>query len=259
LLHAARIQPAEVSICYLYGVAFDLRAVGALQLDLPVGQPPQGADPSIVVHVAAPALSNPQPLGAPQMQVAPQVYSNVGPEMARAYDDIDVDWNEALKLEKQLVLERKKLSGMLTRLGTLDRDLTPDERLYGDRQAKADWQEARRGLKETAARLARYIKEHDIGETSAAGKRLALQQTFEQIIALRRPVDNIAELQRDFDAYRKRLQVLLQNMNKAYNGATQDGERRAQEVLRRLNASVRSAATVQKRGRTESLSKLKPK
>ena len=147
---------------------------------------------------------------------------------------------------------------MLARLGTLDRDLNPDERFHGDRQAKTDWQEARRWLKDAAAKLARYIKEHDIGETSAAGKRLYLQQTFEQIVATRRPVDNIVQLHREFEGYRKRLQILLNNMNTACNAAGQDGERRAQEVLRRIDASVRGVRA-KKRGRSEDFAKLRPK
>jgi hypothetical protein len=252
LLRAVGIEAMDVALCYLYGIAVDLRTAGGAYLDQPLTEPPQGADPNIVVLMAAPPPSSRQSVGA-----AP-TFLSAGAELAHVYDDIDADWNITLQLEKQLVLVRKQLASMLSRLGTLDRDLTTEERLHGDRQAKTDWQEARRWLKDAAARLARYIKEHDVGETSAAGKRLHLQEAFEQFVARRRPVDNIVQLHREFEAYRKRLQILLNNMNTAYNGAAQDGERRAQEVLRRISASVRNVRA-KKRGRTEDFAKLKPR
>jgi len=251
LLQSVGIDLADVEVCYLYGIAVDPRAAGA-PLDGPLEPPPPGADPNIVVMVSAGLHSSPQSARGAQK------LSAIRPETAHIYHAIDADWDIALQLEKQLVILRKRLSTMLARLGTLDRDLTTEERLHGDRQAKTDWQEARRWLKDAAARLARYIKEHDLGETSAAGKRLQLQQIFETIVAPRNAVDNIVELHREFEAYRKRLQILLNNMNTAHNGAAQDGERRAQDVMRRISGSVRNVRA-KKRGRNEDFAKLKPK
>jgi hypothetical protein len=163
---------------------------------------------------------------------------------------IDSDWNLSLQLEKQLVLVRKQLSNMLTRLTTLDRDLSPDERAYGDRQAKNDWQEARRWLKDSVAKLQRYIKEHDTGDTSTAGKREAFVNAYQQLVVPRRPIENLVQLHRDFELHRKRLQILLTNMTTALGKAAQDGERRAQQVLDRIGWSVREARA-KRRGRLE--------
>ena len=111
---------------------------------------------------------------------------------------------------------------MLARLAALDRDLSTDERLHGDRQAKTDWQEAGASLKDAAARLSRYIKERDIGETSTAGKRLWLVQTYEQIVAAAAIGRERRAVAREFEAYRKRLQILHNNMITALNGAPVD-------------------------------------
>ena len=251
LLQSVGIDLADVEVCYLYGVAVDPRAAGA-PLDAPLEPPPHGADPNIVVVVSAGRHPSPQPaVGAQQL-------SAIRPETAHIYHAIDADWDIALQLEKQLVILRKRLSTMLARLGTLDRDLTTEERLHGDRQAKTDWQEARRWLKDAAARLARYIKEHDLGETSAAGKRLQLQQIFETVVAPRQAVDNIVELHREFEAYRKRLQILAQQHEHRSQRRGPGWRAPRQDVMRRISGSVRNVRA-KKRGRNEDFAKLKPK
>ena len=149
-----------------------------------------------------------------------------GGDVGHIFDMIDTDWNLSLLLEKHLVLLRKQLSNMLTRIQTIDRDLNPDERMYGDRQAKNDWQEARRWLKDSAAKLVRYIKEHDTGETSNAGKREWFVKTYQQLVVPRRPFKDLVQVQRNFESHRKRLQILQTNMTTALQFATSDGERR---------------------------------
>ena len=103
LLQAAGIDPLDVSLWYLYGVACDPRAAGAAQLDLPLGEPPPGADPNIVVFVGGPASSNNQAPGAPQFFPSPRA------DVAHVYDEIDADWNVTLQLEKQLILAQAAL------------------------------------------------------------------------------------------------------------------------------------------------------
>ncbi|MBL8849713.1 MAG: hypothetical protein JNG89_08510, partial [Planctomycetaceae bacterium] len=44
-----------------------------------------------------------------------------------------------------------------------------------------------------------------------------------------------------FETHRKTVQNLLLQMNSAQAAATQDGERRAQQVLQRIGAKVRAA------------------
>jgi hypothetical protein len=241
VLQATGLDPDHVRGWLLYGVPFD-PGVFAAVLDQPIPPPPVGADPDLRVYVAAPhaqAVSEAMP--------AP----TAGPgDVAHIFDMIDTEWISTLQLEKQLVLLRKQLSGMLTRITTLDRDLSPEEGMYADRQAKNDWQEARRWLKDSAAKLTRYIKEHDTGETSNAGKREWFVSTYQQLVRPRRPVENMVQLHRDFELHRKRLQILQTNMTTALQFAGSDGERRAQMVLERIARSVRDKRAKQ-RGRRE--------
>ncbi len=244
VLHAAAVDPHQVSGWTLYGTAMEVQDFGAV-LDRPIPPPPAGTEPELCVYVASFQSA------ALTMTAAP-----AGRDVGHIFDMIDTDWNLSLLLEKHLVLLRKQLSGMLTRIITIDRDLNPDERMYGDRQAKNDWQEARRWLKDSAAKLTRYIKEHDTGETSNAGKREWFVKTYQELVAPRRPFDDLIQVQRNFESHRKRLQILQTNMTTALQFATSDGERRAQQVLERISRSVRDARA-KRRGRNDDNAKLK--
>jgi len=197
--------------------------------------PPPGADPNIVVLIDAPP--------AESLSVASPSVAAMGADLVKVFDEMEADWSASLLLEKQLMLARKQLAGTLSRLAALDRDLSPEGRLHGDRQDKSDWQEVRRGLKDAAVKLSRYIKEHDVGETSAAGKRDWFEQTYQQFVVPRRPFEGLLPLHREFESYRKRLQILLSNMNLANKNVAQEAERRAQQVLSRLGSRARSAQT----------------
>jgi hypothetical protein len=239
LLHAAGVDPHQVSGWSLYRAPVETSGIATL-LDQPIPPPPAGAEPELCVYVAA--------FASPSLPDA--MAGSGGGDVGHIFDMIDTDWNLSLLLEKHLVLLRKQLSGMLTRITTLDRDLNPEEGLYADRQAKNDWQEARRWLKDSAAKLTRYIKEHDTGETSNAGKREWFVNTYRQLVVPRRPLENLVQLQRSFETHRKRLQVLQTNMTTALQFAGSDGERRAQMVLERITRSVRDKRAKQ-RGRRE--------
>jgi hypothetical protein len=248
LLQATGIDPNHISGWSLYGAPFEARGMATL-LDQPIPPPPAGAEPELCIYVAA----------APQLQAvadAMAMPASSGGDVSHIFDMIDTDWNLSLLLEKHLVLLRKQLSNMLTRIQTIDRDLNPEERMYGDRQAKNDWQEARRWLKDSAAKLTRYIKEHDTGETSNAGKREWFVKTYQQLVVPRRPFENLVQVQRNFESHRKRLQILQTNMTTALQFATSDGERRAQQVLERIARSVRDARA-KRRGRVADDAKLK--
>jgi hypothetical protein len=241
ILQAAGIDLSHVTAWTLYGTSFDAGVFAAV-LDQPIPPRPVGADPDLCVHVAAPRAqavsdSMPPPTAGPG-------------DVAHIFNMIDTEWVFTMQLEKQLVLLRKQLSGMHTRITTLDRDLSPEEGAYADRQAKNDWQEARRWLKDSAAKLTRYIKEHDTGETSSAGKREWFINTYQQLVRRRQPVENLVQLHRDFESHRKRLQILQTNMTNALQFAGSDGERRAQTVLERIARSVRDKRAKQ-RGRRE--------
>jgi hypothetical protein len=242
LLEAAGVNFTQVTAWSVYGTPLDVQALAAV-LDQPLPPHPLGAQPEL--HFSVAGAQSPLTAGPPAAPLAA-----VGGDVAHIYDMIDTDWNLSLQLEKQLVLLRKQLAGMLTRVQTIDRDLNPEERMHGDRQAKNDWQEARRWLKDSAAKLVRYIKEHDTGDTSNAGKREWFFKTYEQLVLPRRPIDNLIQVQRQFESHRKRLQILQTNMTTALQFAGSDGERRAQTVLERIARSVRDKRAKQ-RGRRE--------
>lgn len=160
-----------------------------------------------------------------------------------AIDNIGADWNASLQLENQLELARKQVHDSLTRINALNRDLSSDERMYSDRQDQADWQEARRWLRDVSSRLSRLIKECDIGMSSSAGRRNTFESIYHQVIAPRRPCEGLDNIEREFVMHRKTIQTLLITMSGAQTTATQDGERRAQQVLQRIAAKVRQGRT----------------
>jgi hypothetical protein len=235
LLRAAGVDAGTVCMWYLHGSPFEGRNGTSPAFDQRLAEPLPGADPNIVVLIEPPA--------AEFSRAASPPVATLGTDFVKVFDEMEADWNASLLLERQLLLARKQLSAALSRLAALDRDLSPEERLHGDRQDKSDWIEVRRGLKDAAVKLSRYIKEHDVGETSAAGKRDWFQQTYRQYVAPRRLFDGLLPLHREFESYRKRLQVLLCNMNLAHTNTAQESERRAQQVLSRLGSRARSAQT----------------
>jgi hypothetical protein len=235
LLRAAGIDPQIVSIWYLYGIPCESRGGTAPTFDQPLAEPAAGADPNIVVFVDAPVPVIPPAEYAPAATVA------MSANLVQVFDEMEADWFACQVLEKQLLLARKQLTAALGRLAALDRDLSPEERLHGDRQDKSDWQEVRRSLKDAATKLSRYVKEHDVGETSAAGKKVWFTEVFHKFVEPKRLCEEIFDLHREFEAYRKRLQLLLQNMGLAHSNVAQEAERRAQQVMSRLTYRARTA------------------
>jgi hypothetical protein len=233
LLNAAGVDLQIVSLCYVYGSPCGGRTATAPIFDQPLTEPPVGADPNIVVLLDVPVAELPPAVGLPVAAFSPDV--------VKVFDEMEADWYACQQIEKQLLLVRKELTGALARLAALDRDLSPEERLHGDRQDKSEWQDVRRSLKDATTKLMRYVKEHDVGETSAAGKRLWFTESYQQVVLPRRPFDGLLHLHHEFEAYRKRLQILLQNMSLANTTAAQEAERRAQQVLARLGSRARSA------------------
>lgn len=234
LLGEIGIDPAIVSLWYQYGAACEGRAGTSAAFDQMIAPPPAGADPQIVVLVDVPAAGS--PFSQPPIPGIACVTT-----LTKVFDEMEADWYAVLLLEKQLLLARKQLTNALGRLAALDRDLSPEERLHGDRQDKSDWQEMRGGLKDAATKLSRYVKEHDVGETSAAGKKHWFAEVYQKCVAPRQPFDGLLPLHREFESYRKRLQILLQNMQLSNTNVAQEVERRAQQLLFRIGSRARSA------------------
>jgi len=244
LLQAVGIDPSRVAWWSLAGMTYPGERGTSPLLDHPLPDPTPGADPGIVVAIEPPT---PDPPPQEIAQIAPEVRTGrpdllpVGAEAI--FERIEIDWNASLLIESQLAVIRRKLADMLQRLNALNRDLSPEERLHADRKDRSDWQTARRWLRDVTTRVSKCIKEFDIGDSSNAGRREWFATTYEQSVVPRRPFDAMEQAQRDYEQYRKSMQTLLASMNTAYTGAAQDGERRAQQILTNIAASVRKART----------------
>jgi hypothetical protein len=234
LLAAVGLDPAVVSIWCQYGALCEGQNGSSPSFDQPLPQPPVGAHPQIIVLIDVPPVEVPLVPGATNGVAGVTCLTKV-------FDEMEADWYATQHLEKQLLLARKQLTTALGRLAALDRDLSPEERLHGDRQDKSDWQEVRRAVKDAATKLARYVKEHDVGETSAAGKKLWFSEAYHNLVAPRRPFEGLLALHREFESYRKRLQILLQNMQLCSTNVAQESERKAQQILSRISSRARSA------------------
>jgi hypothetical protein len=157
------------------------------------------------------------------------------------FSAIEADWNAIRILEAQLSGLRKQLNSQLTKLTSLNRDLSPDERLAADNADTRDWQDARRWLRDGAAVLSRVLKAHDIGVTSAAGNRNQFEDLIDRVVTPRRPIDGLATIQQQFESHRKTVQSLQTEMQSALNGPGRDGEMKANTVLSKIRSKMRGA------------------
>ena len=214
-----------------YGISYDGAQLANPAWDYPIAEPGIAADPSIGIYLH-PSLVAPAPSAAAPVAVA-------GPRTG-AFARMEADWNACLQIELQLTAAAKQLNATLLRINSLNRDMSPEESRCGDSQDKRDWQEARRWLRDVASRVSRYLKDHLVGITSNAGKRNSFEAIYQQYVVACRPFDSLEQAERDFDSYRKSLQTLLTNMSTVNATAVQEGERRAQQVMARVAAKIRT-------------------
>ncbi len=252
LLAAVGIDARAVARWMAYGAVFDSAQGMNPLLDQPLLPAGPGVDPSIVVHLAG-------PVAVPQLPMMPIPLTHAAPPAAivapatgrgglmhstandAMYSAIEADWNAIRILEAQLVGLRKQLNSQLTKLTSLNRDLSPDECLASDNQDTRDWQDARRWLRDGAAVLSRVIKAHDIGVTSAAGNRNQFEDLIDRVVTPRRPIEGLATIQQQFESHRKTVQSLQAEMQSAMNGPGRDGEMKANAALSKIRSKMRGA------------------
>ncbi len=277
LLQVASLEPASVSAWVFNGVSFPAMNGASPYLDAPLPAPVAGANPGIVVYVLAPPMvpvmgAAPLPLAvvppgvngshpfgpAPMFAAAAPVGLPVaaghrppkqaGPPQpldaatADIFERIEADWNSSNEIEKDLSRVRKQLVDILGRLKSLNRDLTPPERVHSNNQDKKDWQDARRLLRDATNRAWKYLKAHDIGDTSNAGKRVWFEEIYRKFVAPRHQFDGLMAAARAFESHRKTITQLHGDMSNAYSFASLDGERKAQQVIARIQTKVREAS-----------------
>jgi len=241
VLAALEFSPAEIQFWSLQGVVLDPQAGQNPLLDQLLPAPVPWADSAITIR--------PLPLGIPSTGVAPSVVTTQPASNLKAVpmtaaaegmlSAMDADWNAILQMEAQLAQLRKQLNTAQGRLQAMNRDFTPDERQAADSNDVKNWQDARRFLRDAAGHTSRYIREHDVGVTSAAGQRNRFEDLYKTRIAPRQAFEGMATVQHELEAYRKQVQAFLAKMQTALSNAGTNGEQRAQQVLSRVSAKMR--------------------
>ena len=249
ILHFTGVDPAWVAMWQVYGMTYHPGMNGANPLlDQPIPAPVAGVDPSVVIYVGAPQpafmpMPPMMPLAAmSMMSPAIQAATPNSGNTAEVLERLDIEWNAAMDVEKDLERLRKLLVDLMGRLKSLNRDLNPDERLYSSREDKQDWTDARRFLRDSDNRLRACIKEFDIGDPSSAGHKRHFESLHSQFVAPRLPFDGMEQALNGFQFYRKLLTTLQGKMNSVFLAAQSNGERRAQMVLARIANKVRESS-----------------
>jgi len=251
LLDAIQLNPASIISWAVNGMTFDAAQGANPLLDQPLPPAIPGADPQIYVMCVAPVqVAPPMPMAPPpgaampMAQVAPRGAAQAMNRQATSQelewlDGIDAEWNASLNIEADLHRQRKRLVDMQSKLKTLNRDLNTDERTFSSSQDKKDWQDARRWLRDCSTKLARNLKDYDIGFTSAAGQRTWFEETYKTYVESKTPFEGMEQAFRDYQIYHKSLQTLNTSIKSAVQYAAQNGERRAQRLLAQIQAKVR--------------------
>ena len=248
---AAGVEPATVLFVSCFGSDWQAPDIFGPVLNHTMPPVVSGVQPEIVIQVRQqiiPDVSNTE-----QQEPGPGTESDTGvsareqsaPEDADSvrqktmYDRIDKAWRSSLQIERQMSGLRQKLSSVMTALGKLDRDLSPDERLAAEREDRDAWQDARRWMRDLGAKCHREVKSFDIGITSAAGKRNSMEQLYQQVIEPRAGCADLAGIRREFEVYRKDMLNLQKSMQTALLAARQNGTQRAHRVLSQINRKIR--------------------
>lgn len=263
LIQAVGIDPAAVTTWSLGGAVYDsMRGTNPL-LDQPVPQPTPGVDPGIVVDLtprqafAPPMQMMGPPIVAPPMHGAPMpghsmqptpampvaTGGQVSPEMEVLYEAIEKDWTACTEGLRELERMRKQLVDIHGRLKNMDRDLNSNERRFSSTQDKKDWVEARRWLRDGMTKTMMLVKSYDIGDVSSAGRGRHIEELYKQFIAPRTPIADLAGTAQQFVEYRKLVTTLQGRMSAAYSQSGVAAERKAQKVMKSIQAKVRKGTT----------------
>lgn len=235
LIASSGLPPQQLQGWEANGRSYDVDA-GAWPL---IGQPiPADGGSPVLVQIRLRGVAAAPPLAAILPPAAP---SAAGVDSDRAWEGLEADWLAIELVERQLDAVRKQLSAMQGRLQPLNRDLSPEEFRAADNQDRKDWIDARRWLRIAGDQLGRYIREYDIGAVSGAGGRHRFEELYRNHIQPRRPFAGLAAARLEFEQYRKTHQTLLLQMQAVLANAQRDGEQRAQQLLNRIAAKVRTA------------------
>ena len=238
----------ERILCWtLNGMTFDAAGGNSPLLDQPLPPPLPDTNLDLSVWIEpypqlqtaeVPSLIS----GFPVQAMAPGGFAGAGCSDAdfRLLEAIDSSWTGILQLEARIGIIRKELGGSISRLNSLNRDLSSDERRTCDNKDKQDWIDARRWLRDSLSQLSRSVKEIDVGTTSGAGQRHKFEEIHRKYVATRTPFAGLAQAVNEFESHRKTVQNVLASAQANIARAGRDAEQRANSVLVRIGAKMRS-------------------
>lgn len=253
LIIAAGLDPARVYCWSLGGITYDAANGYSPYLDQPLPRP-DADNPVNSVEVPVwmvPALQpgwigGPAPAGQeyPSPSYGQQFAAVAG--VSSENDQLNLaaiesNWNNILQLEARINSVRKELGSALSRLNSLNRDLSVDERRTADSKDLQDWTDARRWMRDSQATLSRSVKEIDLGITSGAGQRHKFADLYQNQIVPKIPWPGLAQATLDFESYRKTMQNVLAAAQSNLSKAGRDAEQRGNSVLQRIGVKMRAA------------------
>ncbi len=235
IVAAAGINPAHVAAWTILGMTYEGQGGANPLFDQPLPFPgPQG----IAVHLSMSPVAAPMRGTVAPQPAMPTTSAPASGNALPALEAIDAEWQTIIQIERQLEAARRKLGDIQGQLGSLNRDLGSDERLFSSAQDKKDWDDARRFLRDNLAQVGRYIRAHDIGVTSTAGNRKHFKEVFERFVEPKQAFPGMEAEQLAFEQHRKTSQTLLLQMQNAHAAAARDGVQRSRSVLARIAAKV---------------------
>ncbi|WP_010581847.1 hypothetical protein [Schlesneria paludicola] len=244
---AAGLDSSQILCWSLGGMNFDSAGGHSPLLDQRLLAPVAGGNLEMTVWMA-PLPAAPWPVQAPMMpdygQAAmsqPAVASqSVSAQDWQMLDAMDSCWNGVVQLEVRVATIRKELGSGISRLNSLNRDLSSDERRTCDSKDLQEWADARRWLRDSISVLSRSVKEIDTGTTSGAGRRHRFEEIHRNHVVPRVPLPGMTQLVNEFETYRKILQNVLAAAQANVARAGRDAENRANGVLSRIGAKMRA-------------------
>lgn len=247
IIMAAGLEPNQVLGWAVNGMSFDAAGGVSPLLDQPLPPPPTGMNLEVTIWMI-PAV---QPAWSDSSSVIPipsagsgqssyTAPSNVSQADFQMLEAIDNSWDGILQLEARISLVRKELTGALSRITTLNRDLNSDERRTADSRDIQDWSDARRWLRDSQALLSRSVKEIDLGTTSGAGQRHRFEEIYRNHVEPRIPFAGLAQAVNEFETHRKTVQNVLASAQANVARSGRDAEQRANGVLQRIRTKTRS-------------------
>lgn len=244
LVAASGLDPSQILAWTVDGQSFDALGGTSPNLDQILSPHTDGSHLEISVWMI-PWTQTAWPAGPAAQAVYPQqqpAYTATGcsNEDWQMLDAIDSCWNGVLQLEARVGSVRKELTSSISRLNSINRDLNTDERRFCDSSDLQDWSDARRWLRDSTLTLSKSLKEIDTGTTSGAGRRHTFDDIYRNHVLPKVPFPGLAQAANEFETYRKILQSVLASATASLSRAGREAESRANAVLQRINAKVRS-------------------